>query len=137
MVLDQPVVEICWLAGLSHGILENASRDCLGPTCGRDILVVFLPDQDEVLYCILPDRSRTKIDSFPSQHQVSDGMSEYLLPHIESVIISRVLVYYRASSGSHLLQLSIKFVCFPFQSSRCDIFTKFNYINKLYKKCNI
>ena len=88
----------------------------------------------EVLYCILPDRSRTKIDSFPSQHQVSDGMSEYLLPHIESVIISRVLVYYRASSGSHLLQLSIKFVCFPFQSSNCDIFTKFNYINKLYKK---
>ena len=33
----------------------------------------------EVLYCIFPDRYITKIDSFPSQHQVSDGMSKYFL----------------------------------------------------------
>ena len=55
------------------------------------------------LWCILPDRYITKIDSSPSQHQVSDGMSEYFLI---LKVLYRALVYYLGRVQG-LIQLSI------------------------------
>ena len=52
-----------------------------------------------------------KIDSFPSEHQVSDGMSEYFL----MLKVLPIEFQFTTELVQGLPQLSIKFVCFPFQ----------------------